>query len=603
MPGTARLMAQKLGMPQVANLGDGQLRQLLLTNHELNYKLGLAYWNEQLATFGGNIGLAAAAYNAGPGAAAKWQKKAIAQFGENFTPEQLASVIGVKETHDYVLNLYQRMGASPSGPGLSATGYYAGANAVDDELSRAENARNQAIKDMASMMRATNDDIVEQMKSGFSVDPDLFRKYKVSQQLAADAGSVDAMRELHRVNQAEAAKPYVDQAYQMRPQDLDAKILDLQTQGSVRPLSELERTQLDSFKAVRTQMGAAASEDPIALGERSRMFRPVTIDTGGSPSDPGFVAALGDRDYQASAARSFYGGSLKPFHPGEVTALKERIAQGAIGDRLALFAAMGAGMRKPALAAAIDQLGLDPVTAVAATMASDRPALARQILAGGQLLKTPGVEKPAKDLRTALADTLGGDLYPPGSPALQQAADAALALYVAKRGGNATLFSTTDSAGLKEAIESVTGELTTINGMKVAAPPSMTASAFEEAIDNLSDLDVAAAGGAVDANGRELPAATIRDVGVLRQLELGGSRYVVGMRDRSSGDGFAPLRDKAGRPLVVDLAILAGKPPASAADRDPMLRAPMRPGFGVGVDMMPGVGPMPDLSGIMGGGQ
>jgi soluble lytic murein transglycosylase len=65
MPGTARHVAGKLGLPYS--------KQRLTTDPEYNLKIGRAYMSELLDSFDGSYVLALAAYNAGPGRARQWQ--------------------------------------------------------------------------------------------------------------------------------------------------------------------------------------------------------------------------------------------------------------------------------------------------------------------------------------------------------------------------------------------------------------------------------------------------------------------------------------------------------------------------------------------------
>lgn len=79
-------------------------------------QLGEAYLNDQLKTFGGSVVVALAAYNAGPGAAAKWVKK----FGDpakgEITPTAWANKIPFPETKAYVSAITARLGGTTRTP-------------------------------------------------------------------------------------------------------------------------------------------------------------------------------------------------------------------------------------------------------------------------------------------------------------------------------------------------------------------------------------------------------------------------------------------------------------------------------------------------------
>ena len=588
MPETARLVARQVGLADIAGLSDAALKQRLLTDHELNYRLGLKYWSDLVAQFGGNVAVAAAGYNAGPGRAAAWRDKAIAKFGEDFTPAEFASVIGIAETRDYVTNLYRRMGVAATGPGLSANGAWAGYAAVSTVLDQNAADERQGILSTAALARADNG-FYETLKQGYAVDETALARYRSLQLQAAAAGSAEAVAELRRLDAAIAAKPSIDRAYMMPPAALDAAIATLDATARQRPLAEAERIQLDAYKAVQTESAGVRDTDPIKIAERAGMFRPVVIDPRASPTDGSFLAALAYRDGQAAAAQAAYGGALKPFHPAEATALGERLAAAGETETLAVLSSMARTMRPATFHAAIDQLDLDPIAETAAHFVLDRPELAREILRGAALLKTDTIAKPATELRSALAAALGGDLWP-APDMLGAVTDAALAVYVARRGGNGTLFATDDAGGIEDAIEAVTGPILTRNGVRVAAPPGRSAAEFDDILAHIGEDDIGAAGGAFDGLGQPLSAAALRAHGVLRQLEPGGSRYAIGMRAASSD--FFPVRTKDGAPLVIDFATTPAT--AATARRPPPAAAAFLPPFGgiaSGITLGPGVAP------------
>jgi soluble lytic murein transglycosylase len=87
MPATARWTAKKIGL---------DYKPEMITDRDINLKLGTAYLKLVLDDFGGSQALAAAAYNAGPGRPRRWRD------GPLMEPAAWAENIPFAETRDYV---------------------------------------------------------------------------------------------------------------------------------------------------------------------------------------------------------------------------------------------------------------------------------------------------------------------------------------------------------------------------------------------------------------------------------------------------------------------------------------------------------------------
>lgn len=92
MPATARVVAAQLGEPAPSNA------DLLVAGRSIRF--GAHYTASLLRRFGGEIPPALAAYNAGPGRAAAWMRRANGDTGALF-----CEVIGFDETINYVKNI------------------------------------------------------------------------------------------------------------------------------------------------------------------------------------------------------------------------------------------------------------------------------------------------------------------------------------------------------------------------------------------------------------------------------------------------------------------------------------------------------------------
>jgi soluble lytic murein transglycosylase len=87
MPATARWTAKKIGL---------DYKSSMITDRDINLKLGTAYLKIVLDDFQGSQALAAAAYNAGPGRPRRWRD------GPLLEPAAWAENIPFSETRDYV---------------------------------------------------------------------------------------------------------------------------------------------------------------------------------------------------------------------------------------------------------------------------------------------------------------------------------------------------------------------------------------------------------------------------------------------------------------------------------------------------------------------
>ncbi|MBA3911940.1 MAG: lytic transglycosylase [Rhodobacter sp.] len=97
LPGTAKLMAGKLGVPHEVGK--------LLTDPAYNVTMGAAYLAEMADEFGSSIALIASGYNAGPGRPRRW----IGEFGDPRRPDvdvvDWVETIPFSETRTYVMRV------------------------------------------------------------------------------------------------------------------------------------------------------------------------------------------------------------------------------------------------------------------------------------------------------------------------------------------------------------------------------------------------------------------------------------------------------------------------------------------------------------------
>ena len=486
LPGTARDMAARIGRTDIVALDDTALKRRLKDDSALNLRLGQQYWQDMLTRYDGNVVLAAAAYNAGPREADRWQSAAQAQFGDRATPAQIASVIDYRETQDYVKKLYGRFGAPLEGVALSPHAYYRAVNTVGASLDEQRRQVEANARAMASSARS-EDPLLEILKQQFPVSPERVTDYLHKQDLAASAGDAAAATAARDVRERLALKPYIDEAYTRPPVEVNGTVAQLEalTRASGDTSGETFR-RLTAFKEVAQEIEAKKNSEPVALLERAYpKLGAVAIDPRGDPDSASFQGALSARGQQAQQAQGLYLGSFNPFKATEVGPLKQRVAEGSADDRAKLLFSFARNMPGPVYDAAVSQVfGGSGVEAFAGRVAKERPELAREILHGAELMATPEAKDKAALIRPALQNKIGGELYP--SPEMQSdVVNAALALYTSRRGGAGALYDATDTAGIEKAVEDVAGKIVKRNGARVAAPPGMTTSQFTDALDRL----------------------------------------------------------------------------------------------------------------------
>ncbi len=117
MPGTARWVAQQLGESDLDSLTDDQVKDWLKDPETGNgRRYGKFYLNAMLERYDGDVVLALAAYNAGPGRVDDW----IEKFGDprlgEIDPLEFANRVPFAETNGYIRRVLQRAGgAGPTG--------------------------------------------------------------------------------------------------------------------------------------------------------------------------------------------------------------------------------------------------------------------------------------------------------------------------------------------------------------------------------------------------------------------------------------------------------------------------------------------------------
>lgn len=244
----------------------------------------------------------------------------------------------------------------------------------------------------------------------------------------------------------------------------------------------------------------------------------------------------------------------------ELASARAAIEGASPDNKIRIFSDMAAALPEPIYRATMNAMGQDTLTMFVGGVARERPEIAREILRGADLMTLDKTGEKGSLVRDAFRDKIGRDLYPSASDQ-NNVTQAAMALYTARRGASGSLYDPTDTAGIEKAIEDVAGKIITRNGMKVAVPPGMREGIFARALDRLTAEQLSSFGGAFDGTGRPFDPAFLGERAVLKQLGPGVPNYVVGMRDTTARDGFAPVLTTEGYPLVIDMKAIAASSP------------------------------------------
>lgn len=567
MPDTARGMARKLGITDLDGLDDAGVRAWLKANPARAVQMTERMLGDDWKRYG-NLGAAFAAYHAGQRNADKWHAAAVAQFGPGYSVAQLISVIpdsvqdgtkdkpGVK-TKDYVAQMYARLGADPGRGGVSTNAAYRISDAVESGLRQEQTQRLQQIQSLVSVTQDGRDAIVTAFKSGYAVEPAAVVEAKLPLIAAANAGDAGAVQKLRLFTEMEQAAPLVQQAYAMPPAQLESAVAGMRAAVANGQSDAPSQRRLEVFESVLTEVNKQRVEQPIALMERAGRA-PVTalpIPAQGLPGgDAGFSQALTQRAIVASDAQRIYGGEIRPLRPAEARDLKQRWDAAGPNERYDTVRAMAASVPGPVYEAAVKQIaGDDAVAAIAGVIGQRNTEAGRMVMQGVAMLGQPGVDAKASELRPALQNVLGRDVFP--GKVQEALITAAQAHYVAARAGKGALFDVGDSAAMEASIEAVAGRMAKRAGVKVPLPAGMRPSQLDSVMDGLTESELG--GPARGAGGQAIDMSHLRRHARLRPEGLGTGLYSVALPGAGGKD--APVFNDRGVPLFIDLGSIAAK--------------------------------------------
>ena len=581
MPGTARgmLVAEAKRMrgagdetgarqfEEFSNLGEGALRELLISDPALNRRLGVAYFHEGLQKYGGNIWAAAGYYHAGPNIDAS-VKRAIEQFGPNFSAQQLASVTPDslhdggpnkqgKKTKDYITDIALRLGVDPAGMGVSPNGAFQSAAAAQAEIASQETERRRIISQLASGAQSVAGEYAKILNDGLMVDPQKLAAVKGPLISAAATGNASAAVALRNIETAERFAPQVAQFRALPPDQQSAMLAGEEArQARALDVTPTDRDRLHVMRSVNTETQRLLADDPKGLLYRVGV-PPATLPAGADWREPQARNALALMGRHAEVAQQQFGGDLKIFGKQLGAMWKARVGDMPTDEKIGFLGVLHQELSPAAFEAAVREVaGEGALPQMAGRFAGRDPDTARAILRGAELLGDAGVRQKVEELKPALKAKIGGDLFPGDHQSA--VIDAAAAIYAAERGKNFALWDASDQKGMERAIERAAGgEIVSYNGRRMVLPAGMRDGAFRRVMNGLTDSAIRQAGGAPDGRGGSFTTDFLKRNAQLVRTGPDADRYALML---PQGGQLRPVLDYAGSPLTLDLVRLSRDP-------------------------------------------
>ena len=271
-------------------------------------------------------------------------------------------------------------------------------------------------------------------------------------------------------------KPLAEQAAELQARPETTTRRALETEGRMQRAHMALRNQIKAGNGLSAaaELGVIGPVDPVNL------------------SDP---ETLRRRALQARMASDHFGARVSPFLPSEADAIAEQIDVAPADQATGILAGLHDGLgREPAMSF-VDQVAEKrPELALALVNVTERPLLAREIIAGGRLLKENKDVAPSKtDRQEAIAEVFGTEdrsvFTADTATALAPILDAGAALYAGRRVPTGDL--TYDGDAYQTALREVVGGVIEFNGRNILAPiAGMSEDAFEDAMERLTQPDL-----------------------------------------------------------------------------------------------------------------
>lgn len=468
------------------------------TDANYNAALGRAYYDEQLRQFGSPT-LAAAAYNAGPGAVGDWIKR----FGDprkgEITLAEFARKIPYKETREYVASVAPPTMSVPQATTANPKGERVGDPAYDlltvpqvvALLGRTNSELDKQKAQFRSFVAAREADDLAAYGDGKQPPQPL----SVAEFVGA-YGDVEGMRRFETYQSAQRFASDMSGFSTKTPEEIIATVRAREPVPGegYAAASQHYGTMVQAANAVLK----ARADDPIAFAIDSELAEGEPLNL----QDPEAMGAgLKARVGVAETMASKYGTRYTLLTKGEAEQMTARMGVMTAPEKAQFLQSVRASLPDPrAYQSVMAQIRPgSPVTATAGSMmaiggqvklgddgmfskGASMPAdqVARLVLAGEDLLNPPKGDKAASgkgtfpmpsdgDMRTAWADYVGTAYA--GSPDTEAASYQAFrAFYAAERAAGGDYSGKYDRAAAERAARAVTGGVVDVNDSRVVLP-------------------------------------------------------------------------------------------------------------------------------------
>jgi GH24 family phage-related lysozyme (muramidase) len=540
MPGTGPEAAALAGLPWDEDK--------FKNDANYNKELGRAYYNKQLQTFG-NPAMAAAAYNAGPGAV----QKAVKEGGANWLSHL------PKETQDYVPAVMGRSGQSAAtGPGVERE-IWADApesfKALDytTQQQMIITAQNQ-VRSQQAQQRASADqlmvDVNDMHKDGrvdpFNLTPEYFTnaygaadgvtryaEYEAGRTMASDIDSFASMTDQQIIANLNTTKPVEGEGY---------AVADARQSVKAAAAAQVYKARQDDPQTFAMQQGLSDTQ-PLDMSKPDTIAPELTKRIG--------TAQMMNENYGTpyqvlmKGEASQFSAVLRTMPTQQKLAYLDQVRTGTLSDQRAYMSIM-------------TQIAADsPVTAIAGSLLTrTQPAtipggwlgsdiqlqprdVAATILEGEAILNPNKADKEQDgrggkfpmpkeiDLQMAFNDTVGA-AFRGDAKGYETAYQAFKSYYAGKSSRDGVLADSLDSRRAKEAAFAVTGGVADFNGNgEVLKPWGMAEDQFKDRVSKSFNEQMQAAG--LKGSGMDdLSAYGLQSIGEGKYLVTNGANYLNG---------------------------------------------------------------------------